>query len=405
MSVKPIKKQRFTSERYLAFLNFFVADVAGGLGPYLAVFLISYKHWTASRIGIALSLTSISTLLVQTPVGIFIDKTPYKRGILGVAIAAVTVASVCIAFYPSSWVVYSAQIITGVVGAIVGPAIAALTLGLVGPKKFTSQVGQNEAYNHAGNLAAAAIIALASKYLGIYSVFYLLIVMAILAWTCLLGIEHKRINHDVARGFDLAQPKIPIGLLAVLKQPGVFVFALCVFLFHFANAPMLPLLGQRLALINKNLGTMFMSVCIIMAQVVMILMATLVGKKADQWGRKPIFLMAFGCLPVRGLLYTRFNNPYLLISIQALDGVGAGIFGALFPIVVADLTRGTGRFNATLAAIATLQGIGVSISNVVSGCIVDWAGYNLGFSFLAFVALIGFMLYFLFMPETLKISP
>ena len=396
-----VKNYRPSPQRCLALLNFFVADVAGGLGPYLAVFLISYEHWTASRIGVVLSLASISTLLVQTPVGIWVDETPYKRGLLGGAIAAVTLAALSIAFYPAFWVVSIAQIITGIVGAIIGPAIAALTLGLVGPKKFTSQIGQNEAYNHAGNLTAAAIIALASKYLGIYSVFYLLVIMAILAWTCLLGIDSKKINHDVARGFDLDQPKIPTGLLAVLKQPGVLIFALCVFLFHFANAPMLPLLGQRLTLINKDLSTLFMSACIIMAQVVMIPMAMLVGKKADRWGRKPIFLMAFGCLPVRGLLYTRFNNPYLLISIQALDGVGAGIFGALFPVVVADLTRGTGRFNATLAAIATLQGIGVSISNVVSGYIVDWVGYNWGFTFLALVALLGFMLYFLFMPETL----
>ncbi len=400
----PIKKPRFTSERYLAFLNFFLADVAGGLGPYLAVFLISYKHWTASRIGVALSLTSISTLLVQTPVGIFVDETPHKRGILGVAIAAVTVASVCIAFHPSSLVVYSAQLITGIVGAVIGPAIAALTLGLVGPKKFTFQIGQNEAYNHAGNLTAAILIALASKYFGIYSVFYLLVIMAFLAWGCLLGIEGRKINHDVARGFDLDQPKILTHFLDVLKQPLVLIFALCVFVFHFANAPMLPLLGQRLTLINRGLGTVFMSACIIIAQLVMIPMAILVGKKADQWGRKPIFLVAFACLPLRGILYARFNNPYLLISVQALDGVGAGIFGALFPVVVVDLTRGTGRFNATLATIATLQGIGVSMSNLISGFIVDWMGYNRGFLFLSCIALAGFLLYLLGMPETLNLK-
>ncbi len=395
-------KYRPSPQKCLALLNFFIADVAGGLGPYLAVFLISYEHWTASRIGVVLSLTSVSTLLVQTPIGVWVDETPYKRGILGGAIAAVTLAALSIAFYPVFWVVSIAQIITGIVGAVVGPAIAALTLGLVGPKKFTSQIGQNEAFNHAGNLTAAAIIALASRYFGIYSVFYLLVLMAILAWTCLLGIDSKEIDHDVARGFELAQPKIPTGLLVVLREPKILIFALCVFLFHFANAPMLPLLGQRLALINKDLATMFMSACIITAQVIMIPMAILVGKRADRWGRKPIFLLAFGCLPVRGLLYTRFNNPYLLISIQALDGVGAGIFGALFPVVVADLTRGTGRFNATLAAIATLQGIGVSISNVVSGYIVDRAGYNRSFAFLAFIALLGFWLYLLRMPETLK---
>lgn len=105
---------------------------------------------------------------------------------------------------------------------------------------------------------------------------------------------------------------------------------------------MLPLVGQKLALQDKNLGTSLMAACIVAAQIVMVPMAMLVGAKADKWGRKPLFLAGLLILPIRGVLYTFSNNPYWLVGVQLLDGIGAGIYGAIFPIIVADLMRGTG---------------------------------------------------------------
>ena len=116
-------------------------------------------------------------------------------------------------------------------------------------------------------------------------------------------------------------------------------------IFHLANAAMLPLVGQKLALQDNKEGTALMSACIVAAQVVMVPMAALVGRKADSWGRKPLFLAAFAILPLRGFLYTLSDDRYWLVAVQLLDGVGAGLYGALFVIVVADLTRGSGHFN------------------------------------------------------------
>jgi hypothetical protein len=126
-------------------------------------------------------------------------------------------------------------------------------------------------------------------------------------------------------------------------------------LFHFANAPLLPLVGQKLAAAYPKEATAMMSICIVAAQAVMLPIALLVGHKADTWGRKPLFLAGFAILPIRAVLYTLSDNSFWLIGVQLLDGVGAGIFGALAPLVIADIMRGTGRYNLALGAIATVQ--------------------------------------------------
>ena len=180
----------------------------------------------------------------------------------------------------------------------------------------------------------------------------------------------------------------------------LLIFAVCIVLFHFANAAMLPLVGQKLSLGNKELGTTYMSACIVAAQLVMIPVAMMVGAKADAWGRKPIFLAGFLVLAVRGVLYTLSDHAFWLIGVQALDGIGAGIFGALFPVVVNDLTKGTGRFNVRQGAITTALSIGAALSTSVAGTIVVKASYSAAFLTLGAIAAAGLALYWIAMPET-----
>jgi MFS family permease len=163
---------------------------------------------------------------------------------------------------------------------------------------------------------------------------------------------------------------------------------------------MLPLLGERLSQAQKGTETLFMAACIVTAQVVMVPMAMLVGAKADAWGRKPLFLLGFTVLPIRGVLYTLWGNPYYLVSVQLLDGIGAGIFGALFFIVVADLTRGTGHYNLAQGCVSAAWGLGAAFSNFFAGFIADRFGYDAAFLFLAAIAFLAFVLFWLGMPET-----
>ncbi len=163
---------------------------------------------------------------------------------------------------------------------------------------------------------------------------------------------------------------------------------------------MLPLVGQQLSEGKASGASLYMSACIIVAQLVMIPVASLAGQFASSWGRRAIFLIAFAVLPIRGVLYTLSDNPYFLVSVQVLDGVAAGIFGVLWVLIVADLTKGTGRFNFVQGAIGTATGIGASLSTLIAGFIVKAAGYDAAFLTLAGIAGVALFVFGLAMPET-----
>lgn len=388
--------------RPLDALNFFLADVRDGLGPYLAVYLLTVQKWDEASIGVVMSIAGIATIVAQTPAGALIDASRFKRGLIVAAAALVMVSTLLLPLFPSFAMVAGLQALSGAAGSIFQPAIAAITLGIVGPKAFTKRTGRNEAFNHAGNATAAILAGATAYYFGPIVVFYVMSAAAIASLISVMMIPANSINHDVARGLEDGSTTRhrPSGWSILLSNRPLLVFAIAVTLFHFANAAMLPLVGQKLSLDNSELGTTYMSGCIVAAQLVMIPMAMLVGAKADTWGRKPIFLACFLILPIRGFLYTLSDDAVWLIAVQSLDGVGAGIFGALFPLVVADLTRGTGHFNVSQGAITTAIGVGAALSTSVAGVIVVKAGYNAAFLCLAAIAVLALMLFWLAMPET-----
>lgn len=391
--------------RALDALNFFLADVRDGLGPYLAIYLLTVQKWDAASIGVVTSVAGIVTILSQTPAGAWIDRTTAKRGAVIAAAVLVTMGSLALPLFPQFMPVLVAQAVTGAAGAVFAPALAAITLGIVGPRHFARRIGRNEAFNHAGNAVAALLAAGLAYQFGPIVVFWLMAGLTVASIAATLAIPADAIDNDRARGLVHGAgdgKEQPSGLGVLLHCRPLLIFAACAVAFHFANAAMLPLVGQKLALANEKLGTSLMAVCIVAAQAVMVPVAMLVGAKAEVWGRKPIFLVAFAVLALRGVLYPLSDNPYWLVGVQLLDGVGAGIFGALFPLVVADLTRGTGRFNVSQGAIATAQGVGAALSTGIAGFIVVGAGYSAAFLTLAAIAGAGFLLYLLVMPETAR---
>lgn len=393
-------------ERTLDALNFFLADVRDGLGPYLAIYLLTEQKWDQARIGVVMSVAALAGIIAQTPAGALIDASTAKRGLM--VAAAIVVMSACLAlpFIDRFELVAATQALAASAGAIFAPAVAAVTLGIVGPRAFAKRIGRNEAFNHAGNATAAAIAGASAYFLGPVVVFWLLAAMAVASVLATLSIPADAIDDHVARGLDDTTARNtghgdkPSGFQVLLTCRPLLIFAGATVLFHFSNAAMLPLVGQKLALANREIGTTLMSVCIIAAQLVMVPVAWLVGRKADLWGRKPIFAVALAVLALRGVLYPLSENPYWLVSVQLLDGVGAGIFGALFPLVVADLTRGTGHFNVSQGAIATAAGLGGALSAAVAGFIVVEAGYSAAFLSLAAVAGMGLAMFVSMMPET-----
>jgi MFS family permease len=405
VAVTPVTKEARFHPRSLDAINFLLADVRGALGPYLNVFLVTQQHWSQSEVGLVTTVGGLLGLSVQTPIGAAIDATHAKRGAIVLALAVLSVGAIVIFALPRFWPVAIANSLMAIVGDVFGPTVAALTLGLYARKLLAQRMGRNSAFDHAGNVAIAVAAGAVGYAFSQRAVFLLVPVFAVLAGLAVLSIPAAAINYDRAR--DLRENPDAAGTLVsaagysiLFKSRPLVVFGLCVMLFHLANAALLPLVGQKLAAAYPQEATAMMSACIVAAQLVMLPIALLVGRTADTCGRKPLFLAGFAVLPLRAVLYTISDNSFWLIGVQVLDGVGAGIFGALTPLVIADMMRGTGRYNLAQGAIATVQGIGASLSGLAAGVIVDHFGYSAAFLAAGGAALVALVVFAQRMPET-----
>jgi MFS family permease len=386
--------------RGLDWLNFFLADVQTGVGPFLAIYLAGYG-WNEERVGLALTVGGIAGILAQTPAGALVDQVHHKRTLIAAGIGALALGALLIAFVPTFWSVMSAQVLIGGTSSIFGPAICAISLGIVGHHLFDARQGRNQSFNSAGNVVAAVSMGVLGYLVSNRSIFFFVAVCTLPTLFALRKIRADEIDYERARGAkeDAVDGK-PVGAAVLLKERPLIIFLICAVMFHFANAAMLPLLGEMLAKGHGRSSMMFMSACVVTTQFVITIIAAWSGRKAGSWGRKPLLLIAFGVLPIRAVLYTLTSNTVALVAIQILDGVGAGIFGVVSVLVIADLTQGSGRFNITLGAIGTAVGIGAALSQTIAGTIVHHFSFDAGFLFLAAIAATAFSILYFFMPET-----
>lgn len=383
-------------------LNFFLADVQTGIGPFVAIYLAT-RHWNNESVGFALTAASLTGVLVQTPTGALVDHVRAKRRLMAFGIVLLVLAALALGAYPMLAVALAAQILLGGVGTIFGPAVNAITLGLVEPSRLDRRIGRNQSFNSAGNVMAAVSMGLIAYWLSNRAIFFAVPLFAIPTLIALKSIRPEEIDYARARGARAdGEPARVSGVSSLLHDRRLLAFTGCAVLFHFANAAMLPELGELLARGQGRSSALFMSACVITTQAVITLMAPWIGRKAAAWGRKPLLLIGFGVLPIRGVLYTLTAVPSLLIAIQVLDGVANAIFGVVSILVIADLTLGTGRFNLTQGALATAVGIGASLSTTGAGFMFYHYGYHAGFLSLAGVAAVALAALAFTVPETLK---
>jgi MFS family permease len=387
------------SLRGLDWLNFFLADVQTGVGPFLAIYLASYA-WNEQQVGLALTVGGVAGIIAQTPAGALIDRLHAKRTLIGIGVCGLAAGALLIALAPLFWPVMAAQVLIGGLSSIFIPAICAISLGIVGHELFDARQGRNQSFNSAGNVAAAVSMGLLGYFVSNRSIFFFVALCTLPTLIVLQFIRPEEIDYELARGAKEKATEQPAGVRVLLKDRPLMIFLICAVLFHFANAAMLPLLGEMLSKGHGRSSMAFMSACVITTQLVITLLASWSGRKASSWGRKPLLLIGFGVLPLRAVLYTLTSSPVALVAIQVLDGVGAGIFGVVSVLVIADLTHGTGRFNLTLGAISTAVGIGASLSQVIAGSIVHRLGYSSGFLFLGAIAAAALAILYFFMPET-----
>ena len=398
-----MKKTQDTKKNLHAieWFNFFLADVQAGLGPFVAAYLAS-TGWSPARVGYALTFAGLTTVAWQTPAGAMIDAARRKRLILGAGIAILALGALLLLLRTSAATVYAAQFLIGTAGPFLAPTLAAITLGIIGAAAFDRQFGRNQAFNSAGNVFSALLIAYATYKFGYRSIFVVSILMAIPSAIALLAIDGNKIDYARARGLmhDDLSPK-PEGISALLRDRVMLFFLLAAFLFHIGNAAMLPQLGELLSKDNLRTAAPFMSACVIVTQFVIAISAAWIGKHAAK-GRKPLLLIGFGVLPLRGVFYTLVHNPAILIAIQILDGVANAIFGVVSILVVRDMTQGTGRFNLASGTLATMVGIGAALSTAIGGFLIQHLGYSASFLGLASIALVAFLWLWALVPETLR---
>ncbi len=390
------------SLRSLDGLNFFLADVQTGVGPFVAIVLAS-QGLSARAIGLALTFGSLAGVLGQVPIGAWVDATRHKRALLAGAIVATAAAAIVLALGPGLPVLFAAQALHGASTSVMGPAVMALSLGMVARGELGQRLGRNRQFGAGGNLASAAFMGLVGYAMSPVAIFWVTALLAVPALVAVALVDPRDIDDTAARGGAAGGP--PSRLTDLGSNRLLLVFMACAVLFHFANASMLPLLATVLARGKARQSSLLLSFCIMTTQVVVVLVAPWCGRQAERWGRRPLLLLGFAFLPLRGLLFSLTTRPELLVAIQVLDGLAATVFMIVAPLVVADVTRGTGRFNVAQGAIGTATAAGAAVSTTATGFVVDRFGDAAGFCGLAVVALAGFILLLMAMPETQGARP
>lgn len=387
----------------LEWTNFFLADVQAGLGPFVAAYLAGLG-WNAGAVGQALTLGGIVTVASQTPAGWLVDRIPAKRLILMVSASVLAGGALLLSLNARTTTVYIAQILVGLAASFAGPTLAAITLNIAGKERFDRQFGRNQSFNAAGNLFAAATMAAISRFAGQQYIFYAaaLLTLPTIAATGFIKKEDTHVNPSPNKRLDGFQPKAKraAGFANVTQYSPLFVFIACAFLFHLANAAMLPQLGELLARDARRTAAPFMSACVAITQVVVLLTASFFARYATNHGRKGLLLLAFAILPLRAALYTLLTSTLGLLAVQLLDGMANSIFGVVSILVIADLTAPWGRFNLAQGLLGTGAGLGAALSNVFGGTLMQAYGYRASFLALGGTACLGFLLLLAGVGET-----
>ena len=409
-SAPPLRPSQ-RSLRGLDWFIFFVADVQTGFGPFVSVYLTT-EHWTQIDIGLVLSVAGFVALIGQMPGGALVDAARSERTVAAIAIVAICISALGYAVLPIFIMVLSASILHALASCVLGPAIAAISLGLVGHAAISARLGRNARFASIGNGLAAAAMGACGYLLSAQAVFVVTVLLLGPSLIALRMISPAEVDPERAHSAPPptaadrplrargGRKRAPIRPGALMQNKALLIFAVCLLLFHLANAAMLPLMGSVLTMRSSRWATVLIAACIVVPQIVVAIASPWIGTRAQIWGRRPLLLIGFAALPLRGLLFALVSSPVPLVAIQLLDGVTAAVFAVLVPLVVADLTRGTGHFNLGQGIVGTFVGIGASISSTLAGFLSDRFGSPWAFGGLASIALAGFLAVLLMMPET-----
>jgi len=382
--------------RGLDLLNFFIAGEQTGFGPFVAVYLTA-RQWTQVEIGFALSLGTITAMVSQVPAGVLVDALRGKRNAVAAGILAIGISALLLVVWPALLPVLTAQVLHGFASCVLTPGIAAVSLELVGHATLGERIGRNARFAALGNGLAAGAMGLLGTYVAEQAVFLLTAVLCVPALATLPFIDAKppppprRAATRRARWAEL---------VALLTDQRLLLFAACAVLFQLADAAMLPIAAGELTKRDGTQASLIIAACILAPQAVVALLSPWVGRTAERLGRRPMMLLGWGSLPLRGVLFAVLPNPYLLVAVQAISGVSAAVFGVMVPVIADDVTLGARRFNLCIGIFGLAATAGGALSTTLAGLLADMAGDRVAFLVLAAAGLAGTALVWLAMPET-----
>ncbi len=385
----------------LDWFTFFLGDIQTGFGPFISVYLVTQK-WNQTDIGLVLSIGALASLLSQVPAGALVDAVRSERSAAAAAVLAIAGSAFVIAMLPVFAAVAAARAAQAMASSVLSPAIAALSLGLVGKPALAARLGRNARFASAGNGAAAAVMGAFGHFVSAQAVFFVTAAFAIPALTALFRIEEGEVNPASAHGGVSSEQSAGVlpGLAVLFRRRSLWVFMAVIVLFQMANSPMLPLAGSELTATAGSWAIALVAVSIVLPQIVAALASPRVASLAHSIGRRPLLLVALGVLPLRGLLFASFTGPGSIVAVQMLDGVSAAVLGVLIPLVVADIAFGTGHFNLAQGVVGMSIGLAAAIGTSAAGYVADRFGEHVAFLSLAGTAAFGFLAVALAMPET-----
>jgi predicted MFS family arabinose efflux permease len=380
-----------------------VADVQTGFGPFMAVYLTA-NQWTQVDIGLVLTARGLAALALQMPGGAIVDAVRSERRLAAWAMTGIGASAMLIALWPIFPAVLGAQILHAASSSVVNPAIAAISLGLVGYAASGERFGRNARFASIGNGLAAAGMGAVGYFWSSQAVFLVTAALVIPALVALARIPESEVDPVRAHGGVAKGPTASAAAASwrLLTNRPLLTFATCVAVFQLANASLLPLMASIITKRSSTLATTLVAACIVVPQIVVAIFSPSVGRWAKRWGRRPILLIGFMALPVRGVLFVVVTDPYWLVAVQVLDGISAAVFGVLVPLTIADIARNTGRFNLAQGIVGTGIGIGASVSTTLGGWMSDRLGSSSAFLGLAGIGGLGLVLVWLLMPETME---
>ena len=365
----------------------------------MAVYLTSEK-WANADIGLLLTVGSLVGLAGQIPAGALIDATQRERLIIALAVAGIGFSALVIAVSPQFLYTLLAQILHVGASVFIGPALAAISLGLVGYAHLGARLGRNAQFASTGSIFAIVVMGGCGYFLSARAVFFITAAMTIPALAALAFVSPDDLRHErvTARRNEHYSLISALGVLG--SNRGLVVLGLGVFFFHLSNAGLMPLAASIITMRSADAATLLVALCLIIPQLVVTLSSAWVGRQADCHGRKPFLLAAFAAVATRAFLFGFCRDPFAFVVLQVLDGVAAAIIGVLVAVCIADLTRKSDNFNLALGVVSAAMGLGAAGSTTIIGDLADWAGAPTAFFMTSAIAVTGLVIVWRYLPET-----